>query len=172
MKRTATNGVLQDPHQLSGALMHFARSPLRVHTYLEVGVWSAWTNALMSAFLARLARGRHEFRGYACDRWDKYVSGDTRKVLKALNVSFVLRNEADYAALVADDATRAFIVSEIEEYIKGESNEPKATPSTIGASGACLLACRHVVIHAAKARPETRPQTSPATVESPSQGCC
>ena len=106
MKRTASNGVLQDPHQLSSALMHFTRSPLRVHTYLEVGVWSAWTNALISAVLARLARGRHEFRGYACDRWDKYVSGDTRKVLKALNVSFILRGEADYAALVADDATR------------------------------------------------------------------
>ena len=104
IKRTATNGIFQDPHQLSDALIHLGRAPTRISTYLEVGVWTAWTNALVSAYLSRLSRGQYGFRGYACDRWDRYITKDTRKLLGALNVSVVMRNDEEYKKVLAESA--------------------------------------------------------------------
>ena len=102
MKHMVTSGVLQDPNQLAAALIHLGRSPSPINTYLEVGVWSAHTNVLISAYLKRVQQPGSEFHGYACDRWDKYVTSQTRTVLRGLNITFILRTSDEYRQLLAD----------------------------------------------------------------------
>ena len=105
MGRSTSQGLLQDAHQLAAALHHFGSSSIPIRTYLEVGVWSAQTSALVSAYLLRKSRGRHDYRGYACDRWGKYITAHTKSILSQMNVSFIIRHQNEYQLLVADAGT-------------------------------------------------------------------
>lgn len=109
MRLAATNtikgGMFQDPHQLAAALVHFGRSPIPIRTYLELGVLSAWTNAIISAFFARKADGRHEFHSYAVDVSAQWISKPTLTILSALNGSYVDRASQTYKQMIAETQT-------------------------------------------------------------------
>lgn len=58
-------GLWQNPRQLAEAMVHVG-TRLRVSTYLEVGVYAAWTCTVISAYLGRIG-SPEPFRGYAVD---------------------------------------------------------------------------------------------------------
>ena len=112
MRRAATKtkkgkrpGMFQDPHQLAAALVHLGRSPIPIRTYLELGVLSAWTNAIISAFLKRKAEGRHEFHSYAVDVSAQWISKPTLTILSALNGNYVDRASQTYKQMIAESQT-------------------------------------------------------------------
>jgi len=112
MRRAATKtekgkrpGMFQDPHQLAAALVHLGRSPIPIRTYLELGVLSAWSNAIISAFLKRKAEGRHEFHSYAVDNSRKFISKPTLIILSALNGNYVDRASQTYKQMIAESQT-------------------------------------------------------------------
>ena len=100
-------GLWQDPLQIASALAHVARSELRVATYVEVGVYTAWTCCLMAAFLRRAAAGLPParkgddgggaastatsslFAGAAVDITKAHISSGTSWLLRKLNVSIL-----------------------------------------------------------------------------------
>ena len=82
-------GLWQNPRQLSEAMVHIA-STARVSTYLEVGVYAAWTCSVMAAYLGRVG-APEPFRGYAVDLNAEIMTHGTRQLLKQLNVTFVPR---------------------------------------------------------------------------------
>lgn len=82
-------GLYQDPLQIGAAMAYLARQ--RVRTYLELGVWSAWTTVLMSAHLSRFVP-EGAFRGFAVDITARRISKTTHAMLTQLDVSFVYRD--------------------------------------------------------------------------------
>ena len=58
-------GAYQDPMQLARAMQHLGRT-VNVRTYMEFGVWTAWTFTLMSSYLSRVGTGP-TFRARAID---------------------------------------------------------------------------------------------------------
>ena len=89
-------GLWQDPLQLSAALVHLATSPRipPIFTYIEVGVFSAWTCVVISAFLSRITPlDGPGFRGAAVDIMRAHVSAGTMTLLTRHNVTFVYRSE-------------------------------------------------------------------------------
>ena len=93
-------GMWQNPLQLAQALLHIGATQ-RVRAYLEVGVFSAWTCVLMSAYLDRVNRcsggagttAEAAFRGYAVDTVPRFIKPGTRALLTELHVDFVRRRD-------------------------------------------------------------------------------
>ena len=86
------SGLWQEPLQLSAALVHIASNAVikHVHTYVEVGVWTAWTCVFISAYLTRMG-SPGSFRGAAVDISRDHISQSTRTLLSAHNVTYVSR---------------------------------------------------------------------------------
>ena len=96
-----TVGLWQDPLQIASALVFLGQS-VSIRRYLEVGVWSAWTTVVLSAYASRLLPSPG-FSGVASDLDDSHIAHSTRRALRNLNVSFVPRNRLD-AFLDLDEA--------------------------------------------------------------------
>ena len=88
-------GLWQDPKQLAGALIHLAVHA-RIHEYVEVGIYTAWSTCTIAAYLTRTMSGAPgRFHGYAVDVTDVHVRPTTQALLKALNVEFRPRKSFD-----------------------------------------------------------------------------
>lgn len=81
-------GVYQDPSQLAAAMERLAR--LSVRSYLELGVNTAWTTALIAPVLLRAGGGRR-FEGLAVDIDLFRIDASTRRLLRELSVRVVTR---------------------------------------------------------------------------------
>ena len=81
-----SGGLYQDPRQIALAMIHLGHT-LDVHTYVEYGVWTAWTFTLMSSYLARVGSGS-TFRARAIDTVSKRISPDTLALWPSFNGSF------------------------------------------------------------------------------------
>lgn len=88
-------GLWQDAKQLSATMVHIASDPHPVTTYVELGVWTAWTCALMSAYLQRVGSAADHFQGAAVDVTSIHISQATRRLLHANNASIVSRHSFD-----------------------------------------------------------------------------
>jgi hypothetical protein len=91
-------GLWQDPLQIAAALVHLARSSgtliPHIRTYAEVGVYTAWTCVVVSAFLARiLPPSAGPFRGAAVDISREHIALGTSVLLTWHNVTFVHRGK-------------------------------------------------------------------------------
>ena len=90
-------GLWQDPLQISAALVHLARHSggsliPHIRTYVEVGVFSAWTCVVISSFLARiLPPSAGPFRAAAVDIDRSHIAFGTGTLLAQHNVTFVHR---------------------------------------------------------------------------------
>ena len=89
-------GVWQAPLQLSSSLVHLSNTieqPGRAPTlfrYVEVGVFTGWTCAVVAAFMIRMV-GRGHFVGAAVDVTKMRISRATLGLLERLDVTFVYR---------------------------------------------------------------------------------
>ena len=111
-------GLWQEPLQISKALVHIARSPTiwPVRRYVEVGVWTAWTCVLVSAYLSRVGASDGSFQGAAVDISHQQITPQARVLLQQHNVTYVPRHKlpdwlaaqrwAEQAAADAIDAGR------------------------------------------------------------------
>ena len=90
---SSTKGLWQEPQQIAGAMLSVA-SRMRVATYVEVGVFTAWTTTVMAAYLRRVI-GHGPFQGWAVDITSSHITSATRRMLGDLNVSFVPRKQFD-----------------------------------------------------------------------------
>jgi len=99
-KRYMRGGLWQEPLQLAPALAAIgalaAKEPIR--SYVEVGVFSAWTCVLVSAYLRRFAvddsidaTRAATFRAAAVDIDSTHIARETHTLMRELNVSFVPR---------------------------------------------------------------------------------
>ena len=90
-------GLWQDPLQISAALVHLARHSgggllPHIQTYVEVGVYSAWTRVVISSFLTRiLPPSAGPFRAAAVDLDRTHIALGTSQLLARHNVTFVHR---------------------------------------------------------------------------------
>ena len=89
-------GLWQDPSQMAAALSHLASlsSTRPVQTYIEVGVYAAWTTCIIAAVLRRTSSD-HAFAAAAVDVTKSHISQGTGWLLRRLNVSFVWRAGLD-----------------------------------------------------------------------------
>ena len=88
-----TVGLWQDPLQIASALVFLGKS-VNIRRYMEVGVWSAWTTAVIAAYASSLLPNPG-FAAVASDLDDSHIAQPTRRALKHLNVSFVPRIQLD-----------------------------------------------------------------------------
>ena len=90
-------GLWQDPRQISRAMMALGSLPPQPakeapFRYVEVGVFTAWTCCIVSAFLSRVAAGNRGFQGFAVDIKTGNIAAPTLKLFKTLNITFVGRS--------------------------------------------------------------------------------
>ena len=85
-------GLWQDPKQLAAMLVHLATNPRigSISTYLENGVFSGWTCAIVIAYLQRVGQAT-SFEGAAIDITKAHLGGATERLLRRHNVSYVHR---------------------------------------------------------------------------------
>jgi len=98
-------GLWQDPRQLATALLE-ATAHHQAQSYLEIGVYTAWTTCVNSGYLARMASAGSGFEGVAVDRSDEHIHLSTASLFKQLNVSFVRRDAFDKTLLLPGSPPR------------------------------------------------------------------
>jgi hypothetical protein len=99
MRRMGSHsGLWQDPQQISRALIVLGevrrRDPTVPFRYVEVGVYTAWTCCLVSAYLRRVA-GASGFAGLAVDVKISNIAQGTFDIFSRLNVTFEGRSAFD-----------------------------------------------------------------------------
>jgi len=98
MRRVGSHtGLWQDPRQISRAMMALGSLPPQPtkeapFRYVEVGVFTAWTCCVVSAFLSRVAAGDRGFQGFAVDIKTGNIAAPTLQLFKTLNITFVGRS--------------------------------------------------------------------------------
>ena len=103
-------GLWQEPQQIAGAMIEVARRT-QVQTYVEIGIFTAWTTTVMAAYMHRLsarADGMTAFRGFAVDITSSHITPGTLSLLRALHVSFIGRKHFDPAAVLSAAGATAF----------------------------------------------------------------
>lgn len=100
MRRIGSHsGLWQDPQQIAGALLnlglHARRAPPPTpFSYVEVGVFTAWSCCIISAYLRRTGGGA-PFSGLAVDVKAANIASSTMEMLTRLNVTFMGRSTFD-----------------------------------------------------------------------------
>ena len=98
MRRVGSHtGLWQDPRQISRAMLALGNLPPQPakttpFQYVEVGVFTAWTCCIVSAFLSRVAAGTRGFQGFAVDIKTGNIASPTLSLFKTLNITFVSRS--------------------------------------------------------------------------------
>ena len=80
-------GFYQDPRQLAHAMQYFGMK-VDVSTYVEFGVWTAWTFTLMGSYLQRVSSDKHGFASRAIDNDHRRISQATKQLWPSINASF------------------------------------------------------------------------------------
>lgn len=80
-------GLYQMPSQLASAMVHAAG--LGVSRYIEVGIYSAWTLCIMSAYFRRLSGDEGRFKSYGVDISFALVSEGVKTMLRQLGVTLL-----------------------------------------------------------------------------------
>lgn len=100
MRRIGSHsGLWQDPQQIASALLALGAKARRVappapFAYVEVGVFTAWSNCIISAYLTRMGGGA-PFSGLAVDIKAGNIASATMEMMRRLNVSFMGRSTFD-----------------------------------------------------------------------------
>jgi hypothetical protein len=97
-------GLWQDPQQLAVALIELAARNSHVGSYVEVGVYTAWSTCTIAAYFTRAAASRHRpagFHGFAVDVSRTNVHPTAEMLLEHLNVKFSTRADFDAHVLPA-----------------------------------------------------------------------
>ena len=128
-------GMWQDPRQYAHALVAIdsmleseteSSERRSVARYIEVGVYTAWTACLTSAFVRRVTSTSGSFEGFAVDVSRAEITSSTIELLSALNVSF--RKPSDMVRIVHDNwRTHATSTGEPGDR-HGSKQVPKASP--------------------------------------------
>ena len=137
-------GLWQDPLQIASALVHLARSSgtriPHIRLYVEVGVFSAWTCVVVSAFLARiLPLALRPFRGAAVDLSKSNIARGTFALLARHNMSFVHRGRLGN-----------WLEAELSSH-DSSSSSPSSSSATASSSarvGLCFIDANHSFIAA------------------------